>query len=292
MRLTFLLLAAAVLSAWLPRLRLTASCDSGIALWPLLLTAATASGMVEGFVQWRGAAAIAVLVALATLSRCANDRLVRISSTGVVMLLALALALHAMPGFDNPTVVAGTHLSPHASPYTLRLNFDKASAGLVLLACYSPRCATSEHWLVVLRSTTVVLLVTALAVFGAAAMMGYASWAPKLPEFTLAFLGANLLFTCVAEEAFFRGLVQRWVASLGGGNWHVLATIVLSAALFAVAHAAGGPLLVTFAALAGLGYATAFTFAQRIEAAILTHFGINTLHFLLFTYPNLEAGRT
>lgn len=248
--------------------------------------------MVEGFVQWRGAAAIGVLITLAALSRCAKAKLVRISLTGSVVLLALALALHAVPGFDNPSVVAGLRLSPHASPYTLHLNFDKASAGLVLLAFYSPRCATSEHWLAVARSTAVVLPLTTLAVFGVAAMTGYASWAPKLPEFTLAFLGANLLFTCVAEEAFFRGTVQRWVAAFGRGNWHVLATVALSAVLFAIAHTAGGPLLVAFAALAGLGYALAFTFAARIEAAILTHFGINALHFLLFTYPNIEAGRS
>ena len=44
--------------------------------------------------------------------------------------------------------------------------------------------------------------------------------------------------------------------------------------------------------LAPLGYALAFGFAERIEAAILTHFGINTLHFLLFTYPSIEGGRT
>lgn len=292
MRLTFLLLGAAVLSAWLPRLRLTAASKGGIALWPLLLIAATASGMVEGVVQWRGGTAIAILVVMAALSRHARDRLVRIGSTGVVMILALALALHAMPGFNNPILVAGTRLSPDSSPYTLWLNFDKASAGLVLLAFYSPRCTTSAHWLVVLRSTTVVLPITALAVFGVAAMIGYVSWAPKLPEFTLAFLGANLLFTCVAEEAFFRGMVQRWIAAHGRGNWNMPATMVLSATLFAAAHAAGGPLLVAFAALAGLGYALAFGFAERIEAAILTHFGINTLHFLLFTYPSIEGGRT
>lgn len=290
MCLTFLLLAAAVFSVWLPRLRLSAASEEGVALWPMLLTAATATGIAEGFVQWHGAAVIAIMVALAALSRRVLDRRVRVVSTGVVMILALALALHTVPGFNNPTLVAGTRLSPNTSPYTLWLSFDKASAGLVLLAFYSPRCATRAHWLVVLRSTAVVLPVTALAVFGVAAMIGYVSWAPKLPEFTLGFLGANLLFTCVAEEAFFRGMVQRWIAAHGRGNWHMRATIVLSAAMFAAAHAAGGPLLVAFAALAGLGYALAFEFSERIEAAILTHFGINTLHFLLFTYPSIEGG--
>jgi hypothetical protein len=41
--------------------------------------------------------------------------------------------------------------------------------------------------------------------------------------------------------------------------------------------------------LAGLGYALAFRASGRIEMAILAHFGLNAVHFLLLTYPNLAV---
>jgi hypothetical protein len=41
--------------------------------------------------------------------------------------------------------------------------------------------------------------------------------------------------------------------------------------------------------LAGLGYALAFRASGRIEMAILAHFGLNAVHFLLLTYPSLAV---
>jgi len=41
--------------------------------------------------------------------------------------------------------------------------------------------------------------------------------------------------------------------------------------------------------VAGIGYGWAYRRTGRIEASILTHFSLNSLHFLLFTYPALAA---
>jgi membrane protease YdiL (CAAX protease family) len=46
-------------------------------------------------------------------------------------------------------------------------------------------------------------------------------------------------------------------------------------------------MLVLFATLAGLGYAAAYLRSGRIEGAILTHFALNAVHFVAFTYPAL-----
>jgi uncharacterized protein len=45
----------------------------------------------------------------------------------------------------------------------------------------------------------------------------------------------------------------------------------------------------TATTLAGLGYALAFRASGRIEMAILAHFSLNAVHFLLLTYPGLAA---
>jgi hypothetical protein len=51
--------------------------------------------------------------------------------TGV---LALALAMHKLPGFNNPLLLDRVVLSDGAAPFTLYANFDKGAVGLVLLA--------------------------------------------------------------------------------------------------------------------------------------------------------------
>ena len=41
------------------------------------------------------------------------------------------------------------------------------------------------------------------------------------------------------------------------------------------------------AGLSGAGYAVVFQRTARLEMAALTHFTVNAVHFLLFTYPAL-----
>jgi membrane protease YdiL (CAAX protease family) len=283
---TFLLLGAAILSVWVAPLRV-GEASHRVPIWPLLLGASVLVGLHQGFVRWPGAAAIASLYALAAASQRAPQATTRTICTIATAIAALGLALHLVPGFENPIVVASTRISPDAAPYSLRLSFDKASAGLLLLAFYAPRASTAAHWLAVLRTALVMTLVTAVVVFGFAVAVDYVAWLPKVPLFAPAFLGANLLFTCVAEEAFFRGLLQRCIAARIRGRWAVPVAVTVVAVLFGLAHAGGGLPLIAFATLAGLGYSLAFAVSQRIEAAILVHFGINAIHLLLFTYPSI-----
>ncbi len=97
---------------------------------------------------------------------------------------------------------------------------------------------------------------------------------------------ANLFFTCIAEEALFRGFLQRQLAmSLAKfrfGTWIALAVV---AVLFGIAHAGGGITYVLLATVAGLGYGWAYHRTQRIEASILLHFTLNSIHILLFRAP-------
>ena len=61
----------------------------------------------------------------------------------------------------------------------------------------------------------------------------------------------------------------------------------VAAGLFGLVHAGGGPTYVVLATLAGVGYGWVFLRTGRIEASILTHFALNAVHFLGFTYPAL-----
>jgi uncharacterized protein len=99
----------------------------------------------------------------------------------------------------------------------------------------------------------------------------------------------NLLFVCVAEEAFFRGLIQdRLGKSLSGIRFGTMISIACSAVLFGAAHLGGGAVYAGIAMLAGLGYACSYAIVKRIEAPILVHFGLNAVHFIVFTYPRIQ----
>jgi len=287
--LTFGLLGVAIAAVWLSPLKVARTVS--IAPWMMFFAMATASGVAAGFVSPAGVLALLVFAGMAHLSSA--ERFGRIWRTifGIVTaFLALALALHKLPGFNNPQLIANVCFSRDAVPYTQYANFDKASVGLILLAFLCPRAATAADGRALLRRTLPVAAVTLVVVMAVAMAMGVVRPQFKWPAYTLVFLATNLLFTCVAEEAFFRGFVQNRLAAAWPANhgWQML-VLALSAALFGLAHLGGGPAYALLATVAGLGYAYAFHVTGRIEAAIFTHFAFNAIHFVAFTYPAIAA---
>lgn len=210
--------------------------------------------------------------------------------SGIAALLALALALHFVPGFNNPVIVEAFRVSEDAAPFTQYANFDKGAAGLLLLVFFCQRVTDWNGWRRLAAPTFIAAAATAAAVIIVALANGYVRPDPKLPAFTLAFLSVNLLFTCVAEEAFFRGLLQeRLVRRLAAQPHYRWVPVVASSALFGAAHFAGGPALVLLATIGGVGYSLVYAATRRIEAAVLTHFAVNAVHFFGFTYPHLQT---
>lgn len=219
----------------------------------------------------------------------------------LLALLALTAALHWWPGIQNPLLLPAQQLTNDAIPYTLYANFDKGWAGYcLLLALWPTQRAISRsahgvvvsYWQTLWRGLWPAWPVTVLLALALASMLGLIKLAPKWPDFLLLFVFCNLLLTCVAEEAFFRGLLQRplqqHLAARGiNATTAAWLAIVLVSVLFGVAHFAGGWAYVLVATLASLGYGWAYQRSGRIEVAILAHFGLNLLHLTLFTYPML-----
>lgn len=282
----FLLLGLAICLVWLPDLPV---CCHRLPPWLPVFVAAVIAGLACGMLAWAALSALAALCTAAWGSLRAPGVFARRLLTAAAAAIALALALHLLPGFDNPKLADGIRLGPGAAPFTQYLNFDKAAAGLILLAAYAPRIGT---WAEARSMLTVALPVaagTAAAVVGTALAVGYVEPDFKLPPLAPAFLATNLLFTCIPEEAFFRGLLQERLARVLARwpRWRCWLPVPVSALLFGVAHAAGGDTYVMLATLAGFGYAIAYAVTQRFEAAVLTHFAVNAVHFVGFTYPYL-----
>jgi membrane protease YdiL (CAAX protease family) len=257
----------------------------GFALLVLALAAAAFAGQIGP------AAALALglllLAAWAVFPR--RPAWLRVAGHALFIALALGLSLHAMPGFHNPRVIGPVRLTPEALPFTMYLNWDKPLVGfwlLLALPWVHPRyplrtvlCAGAAGCI----GTSVVCL----ALAGASGMVG---WAPKWPAAAGLWLLNNLILVTFAEEALFRGYVQGGLERLLQGRRHgPLLALFGAAALFGVAHLAGGWQWAAVAGVAGVGYGLAYRHGG-LYAAMLAHFGLNVLHFFLFTYPMRSAG--
>lgn len=287
MLLSYLLLGAATLVAWLPQ-----PARSGYIArwsWQMLLAASLLAALAAGQVGVLGACLVIGLCGVGLAYRDLTPRVLRTFLAWVAALMAVALATHRFPGFV-PLVLADLQLTPSSAPMVLRAHLDKGMAGLVLLACFTTRSTSARQFLRAALVGLAIGLVTAIVVVGAVVLAGAVRFDPKLPAITLQWLVVNLFLTCIFEEALFRGLLQerlaRALTTRRGGAWIALG---IASLLFGLAHAGGDPLLVAAAAAAGAGYGLAYQVTGRIEASVVAHFTLNTVHFLGFTYPYASA---
>ena len=275
MLITFFLLALAIAAVWYR-----------FPLWGGLFVAAIVSGMAAGALHPPAVIALAAFGGVAYLAETTTGKSMRIVFGIPTALLAFALAIHKLPGFGNPVVIAGAVLSPGAAPFTQYANFDKGAVGLILLAFICRRVAGWAELGGVMKKTWPVLLLTVAAVMAFAMGAGFVRPDFKLPQVAPTFLAVNLFFTVVAEEAFFRGFLQARLASALSGVRHgPWIAVACSALLFGASHLGGGALYAILAVIAGIGYAIAYQRTQRIEAAIIVHIALNAVHFIAFTYP-------
>ena len=287
MLITFGLLGLSICAVWLPPLQVGKK--SSISPWLLLFIGAIAAGFLGGYLSWQAIIELGVLgIAAYFAGRSEATRAQRIVLGTVTAVLALALAMHRLPGFHNPLLIANMKFSADAAPFTQYANFDKAAVGLILLAFLCHRARSASDWKEVLSRTAPIAVLTAVSTIAVAIALGYVRPDLKLSSYTPVFLVTNLLFTCVAEEAFFRGFLQdRLAKALNPIRFGEQVAILCSGLLFGIAHAGGGSRYVLFATLAGFGYAYAYSRVRRIEAPIIVHFTLNAVHFIGFTYPQI-----
>lgn len=286
--LPFVLLALAIAAAWLPAWHL----GRGRA-WPPALplgAAATLAAWLTGVIDACGLAAAAALAALAVASRTVAAPAPRRVLAALTLALAFALGLRLVPGFAPAVFLDGIRLAPDSAPFRFTLGFDAGLAGLVIVLAFCRRAQSLGELAAVLRRAAPVALGTAALVLALGTLAGTVRPDLKWPGFTPAWLLKILLWTCVLEEGFFRGVVQERL-----GRWRPVAQrpalralpLLVAAALFGLAHAPGGATYAALATLAGLGYGWAYARTRRIEAAIAAHFTLNAAHFIGFSYPHL-----
>ena len=120
-------------------------------------------------------------------------------------------------------------------------------------------------------------------------IIGIIKFEPKIPWFIGIFIISNLFFTCIAEELFFRKLIQDNIKTVFyKSKYSKLLGITASASVFGIVHLAGGIRYCLVAFVAGIFYAYIYEKTKKVEAPIFVHFFLNLIHILFFTYPALK----
>ncbi len=246
---------------------------------------AIALGAAQGVLDWRALAALGGIIMLAVAwHKAAGHKALRVVLELMLLAAAIALTMHQLPGFHNIRVLDGVQAGPQSVPFTMYYNADKALvpfvAFMILGTLFSDgkkHAVPRWRWLVLGLSVPGLLLAATLA--------GGLKIEPHFPHWLPEFVFANVLFVSLAEEALFRGWIQQRLTQ----QLSAIPALLITAVLFGFAHAAGGPLLVAFAALAGIIYGLAWMWSRRLWVAVLFHVALNLCHLLLFTYPMLRA---
>ncbi|MEO4013432.1 CPBP family intramembrane glutamic endopeptidase [Pseudomonas rossensis] len=253
-----------------------------------LLSIGYGPALTYGHLGWLASISVALLLFAGFAVRQQKLSIACYLGHALFIVLALALAMHWLPGFFNGRAIAPQRFTDDAVPFSMYLNLDKPLIGFwLLLVC--PWIVGRRSLRLSIYATAMALSLNAVLALGGALLLGVISWAPKWPDQAWLWLLNNLLLVTLVEEALFRGYIQggltRRFKNLPYGENLAL---LLTSLLFGLAHVGAGWQWVLLASLAGVGYGLAYRFGG-LGAAIATHFGLNLLHFGLFTYPMLAG---
>ena len=213
----------------------------------------------------------------------ANKNVIR--AVGLLLvLITLALAAHAVKGIENVQLFSQVVISPLAGPIDLYINMDKSLAAICLLIFVA--LIGLNYFFTKPISIYLTAPLWALPVLVVAYFTGL-DLDPKLPEQLLAFAVANFIFSVIAEEVLFRGILQ-------GGLQRNLQphtvyagqiALTISALIFGLVHLGGGLHFAILATFAGLIYGQVYRHSGRLGMAIAVHGLVNIGHFVWLVYP-------
>jgi len=208
----------------------------------------------------------------------------------VFIITCSLLLLHEFPFISslNQKVFDAIKFAEDSQAFTMYINVDKPLISLLVFIFFGFSLGRPVSLKSIIKPTLINLVLCSSIILSIALYLGAIRWDPKLPPESLVFLLNNLFIVCVAEEAFFRRYIQGHLQGLFKLRSGAFMALLVASIIFGLAHFKGGALMVALSSVAGLFYGLAYLKTGRIEAAVLTHFGFNLIHFLLFSYPLLE----
>jgi membrane protease YdiL (CAAX protease family) len=258
----FLFLGGALLSLWFKR---------EPKIWGTLVCLSILSGMVAGHITWIGLAYI-ILLALLWIF---YDRKPNLAIFLALVCLGISFKLRLLPGYH-----------PFFITPKFAIGLENPLIGLFPLALLVPLAKDLRDWKAVMKGLGIGCVgIALLAVL--ATISGATQWDFKLPSYIGIRLLSNLILTCIPEEGFYRGFIQKTLCDTFQNTkmGNILALIITSL-LFSASHIFWSPNLgiLAFTFLTGLLYGGVYLYSGKIESAILCHFLFNLIHMTFFSY--------
>lgn len=281
----FLLLGISILLAW-----------TGINSYKKLGLFTFLTGLILGIVLQRLTLVDLLVIGsvVAVLYSLQFPRLHAIYKLSLHLLLCfffISFSMHFLPGFHNWKVLDGIKLSANSVPYVMYLNIEKPAYIFCFLYFYQQKPIFNYHWIRIVKWSLLSFVVVLPFLFLSNWIFELVTWDPKLPAYSITglWIVRMLLDTALGEEIFFRGYLQQQLTIVMGhskvGAW---IACMLVAVLFGAMHLPAGLSMAMMAMCAGVGYGLAYLQTKTVEAATITHFLVNIVHFLFFSYPMLH----
>jgi uncharacterized protein len=279
----YLLLFTAVILLWVPQ-------KDKIPHWLIILSVAVIVGLASHQLELVSLLPIILLAIAVSYSKDISvPAKWRYSAIFLTVCIGAGLNLHKFPGFHHLTLWNSVYLRANAISYTLNLNMDKTICGILLLGFGHQLIHNGEQWLSLIKQIWFKIIVIVILILTMAIVLRMVNIDPKYVKGFWLWAAVNLLSTCIAEEAFFRGFIQTQLTTmLHRVRYGTYLALLLSSILFGLSHFPGGVKYTILASMAGLAYGWIYQKTKRIEACILVHFSLNLTHFLLFTYPAIN----
>lgn len=207
----------------------------------------------------------------------------------ITFILGFFVSTYRPLGFSYPLIWSVDSLYPGGDSFQLYANFAKALCGYFIIIWLLGTVNTAGKF-----STAYAVslsLVSALVLIGFAVVLFDLEAAYKLPARTLYFVAINFGIAVVAEEAYFRLLLQAQIERFFNHSFAgKITALIVASLLFAFAHTGGLSQAFFLFLIAGFIYGAVFTATRRISAPILCHFAVNFIHFIFFEYPLNMSG--
>lgn len=260
--LAFIFLGISFLSLWLRRQP---------KIWGTLIGLSILSGFIAGNITLLG---LTFIIGLALLWFFYAHK-PNLAVFVILICLSISFKLRFIPGY-----------SPFFITPKFAIGLENPLLGFFPLALVVPLAKNWRDWKAALRGLGVgcagiALLATLATVTGAT------HWDFKLPSHIAIRILSNLILTCIPEEGFYRGFIQKtlcdYFRNTNAGN---ILALLLTSLLFTLSHIYWSPNLgiLAFTFLAGLLYGGVYLLSGKIESAILCHFILNLIHITFFSY--------
>lgn len=202
----------------------------------------------------------------------------------ITFVVGFMAATYRPESFSNPLIWSTEQLYSGGEEFNLYANLAKGLCGYLIVIWLLDKVNRTGQ----LKSvpSIALALLSALILMAIGVVFFGLETHFKLPKETVYFIAVNLGITVLAEEAYFRLLLQAQIERIFK-NIKVGRTVAvaIAAPVFAFAHTGQLNQAFLLFLIAGLIYAMVFALTRRFSAAVLCHFAVNILHFIFFEYP-------